>query len=51
MHLRLMIRARAKAAAHIWFGFRPGDHQIWRIYRFWGLETLQVFCCCGKRFE
>ncbi len=49
--MSLMIRARAKAVGHIWMGFRPGNHRIWRMYKYWGFKTLRVFCECGKEFR
>ena len=49
--MSLMVRARVKAALHIWMGFRPGNHRIWRYYRYFGFDTLKIWCTCGKEFR
>jgi hypothetical protein len=50
--MSLQLRARWRAAVHIWTGLRllRGGHDIWRVFRWWGWDTKRVFCSCGKEF-
>jgi hypothetical protein len=52
--MSLLIRARAKGAVHIWRHFTLtggfNGHRIWRLYRWFGFDTLSVFCECGMQF-
>lgn len=55
--MSLMIRARFKAWCHVmryWVRLdlrAVAQHRIWRVYRHHGLQTLRVFCDCGKEFK
>lgn len=50
--MNLQIGARFRALAHWWGQFRGfrETHEIWRVYRLWGLKTDRVFCSCGEEF-
>lgn len=48
--MTLMVLPRVRAASHILRHTFRGDHKIWRLYRWWGLDTHAVFCSCGKAF-
>jgi len=49
--MSLMLKARWKATCHLWhnLNFARG-HRIIRLYRWAGLDTLCVWCSCGKVF-
>jgi len=50
--MSLMLRARWKATLHLWhrFNFLRG-HRICRLYRWWGFDTLAIWCSgCGRVF-
>lgn len=50
--MSLMIRARGKAVMHLWHHLHDlRSHRIWRVYRWFGFDTLRVFCSCGKEFK
>lgn len=47
----LQLRARAKAVAHLFRNFGEiKHHQVWRVYRWLGLDTQRIFCSCGLEF-
>lgn len=48
LQVRARLGANLHALAHLFNGFT--DHRIWRIYRWWGLDTQRVFCECGAEF-
>ncbi len=50
--MSLQIRARGRAVIHLlrdWNWAKP-DHQIWRVYSWFGFDTRRVFCTCGVEF-
>jgi hypothetical protein len=50
--MSLMVRARARAAVHLWSDWNLfRGHRIWRAYRWFGFDTRRVFCSCGKEFR
>jgi hypothetical protein len=46
-----MLIARAKATAHLFaHGNMFRGHRACRMYRYFGFDTMAVFCSCGKVF-
>jgi hypothetical protein len=49
--MSLMLKARAKATAHLWYRFNfLRGHRICRLYRWYGFDTICIWCDCGKVF-
>lgn len=49
--MTLLLLARLKATLHWWHRFNGlRGHRICRIYRWLGLDTMAVFCDCGRVF-